>query len=163
VAFDCFLQIDGIQGESVADKHKGELDIYSFSWGESHPVPSPGSGAPANSKPQFSSFSFMMKTSTATPPLMLACATGQHIKQAVLTCQKAGGMVPLEFLQVTFSDVQVESWQASGSAGGDDTPTESVSLVYGQVQFQYQQQDAKGGPAGPPVTFGWNVKANKKL
>ena len=33
-AVDYFLKIDGIQGESRDDRHKDEIDIESFSWGE---------------------------------------------------------------------------------------------------------------------------------
>jgi type VI secretion system secreted protein Hcp len=33
-AVDYFLKIDGIQGESKADRHKDEIDIESLSWGE---------------------------------------------------------------------------------------------------------------------------------
>ena len=29
--FDCFLKIDGIEGESADSKHKGEIDVKSFS------------------------------------------------------------------------------------------------------------------------------------
>ena len=31
---DYFLKIDGIVGESTDDKHKGEIELASFSWGE---------------------------------------------------------------------------------------------------------------------------------
>ena len=31
---DYFLKIDGIEGESRDDKHKDEIEIESFSWGE---------------------------------------------------------------------------------------------------------------------------------
>ena len=34
-AFDYFLKLDGIPGESIDDKHKGEIDVLSWSWGES--------------------------------------------------------------------------------------------------------------------------------
>ena len=32
-ATDYFLKLDGIDGESMDDKHKNEIDIESFSWG----------------------------------------------------------------------------------------------------------------------------------
>ena len=32
-AVDYFLKIDGVDGESTDDKHKGEIDILSWSWG----------------------------------------------------------------------------------------------------------------------------------
>ena len=30
---DYFLKLDGVAGEATDDKHKGELDLESFSWG----------------------------------------------------------------------------------------------------------------------------------
>ena len=33
MAFDSFLKLDGIKGESVDSKHKDELEILSFSFG----------------------------------------------------------------------------------------------------------------------------------
>ncbi|HEY7575111.1 MAG TPA: type VI secretion system tube protein Hcp, partial [Thermoanaerobaculia bacterium] len=30
---DYFLKIDGIEGESQDGKHKGEIDVLSWSWG----------------------------------------------------------------------------------------------------------------------------------
>ena len=29
---DYFLKLDGIDGESIDDKHKGEIEVASFSW-----------------------------------------------------------------------------------------------------------------------------------
>ena len=35
-AVDYFLRIDGIEGESADAKHKGEIDVLSWSWGASN-------------------------------------------------------------------------------------------------------------------------------
>lgn len=35
---DFFLKIDGIKGESTDKAHKGEIEIESFSWGETNDV-----------------------------------------------------------------------------------------------------------------------------
>ena len=35
MAVDYFLKVDGIPGESVDAKHKGEIDVLAFSWGVS--------------------------------------------------------------------------------------------------------------------------------
>jgi type VI secretion system secreted protein Hcp len=44
-AFDYFLRIDGIPGESNDVKHKGEISVDSWSWGETQAIaPAPGSG-----------------------------------------------------------------------------------------------------------------------
>ena len=31
-AVDTFLKIDGIDGESTDDKHKGEIEVFAWSW-----------------------------------------------------------------------------------------------------------------------------------
>jgi type VI secretion system secreted protein Hcp len=43
-AVDYFLKIDGIEGESLDEKHKGEIDVLSWSWGESQEGPTTGGG-----------------------------------------------------------------------------------------------------------------------
>jgi type VI secretion system secreted protein Hcp len=48
MAIDMFLKIDGIQGESTDIHHRDEIDILSYTWGESQPaVASGGAGAAA--------------------------------------------------------------------------------------------------------------------
>ena len=44
MAVDYFLKLDGIQGESVDDKHKDEIQIMSFSWGGSQTSSVSGTG-----------------------------------------------------------------------------------------------------------------------
>ena len=38
MAFDTFIKIKGVEGEAMHDKHAGEIEIYSFSWGASNPT-----------------------------------------------------------------------------------------------------------------------------
>jgi type VI secretion system secreted protein Hcp len=49
------------------------------------------------------------------------------------------------------------------SSGGDDTPTESVSLAFAKVEVEYQQQDSKGGTVGKPVKAGWDLTKVDKV
>jgi len=37
MAYDAFLKIEGVEGESTRDKHEGEIEILSFSWGYLEP------------------------------------------------------------------------------------------------------------------------------
>ena len=90
MAFDYFLRIDGIAGESADSKHKGEIAVQSFSWGESNSGPAPGGGGGGAGKVNIRDLYFTAHTSKASPQLMLACATGQHFKAAQLTARKAG-------------------------------------------------------------------------
>lgn len=93
MAFDCFLKIDGIDGESQDDRHAKEIDVLSFSWGESNTGGVAHGGGGGAGKVSMQDFHFTMKLNKASPLLARACATGQHIKSAVLTCRKAGGSV----------------------------------------------------------------------
>jgi len=80
-AVDYFLKVDGIEGESKDDKHKGEIDLESWSWGASQAGTSPGGGGGGAGKVSMQDFHFVMKVNKATPKLILACAKGDHIPQ----------------------------------------------------------------------------------
>jgi type VI secretion system secreted protein Hcp len=161
MALDFFLKVDGIPGESQDSKHKDEIDVVAWSWGETRPAP-PGSagGGGGAGKVQIQDFTFTAQTSKASPNLMLACASGKHVKSAVLTARKAGGK-QAEFLTISLSDILVSSYQAGGSEG-EVIPTESVSLNFSKIQLEYRPQKADGS-LGAPVKAGWDVKKNQKF
>jgi type VI secretion system secreted protein Hcp len=75
----------------------------------------------------------------------------------VLTGRKAGDR-PVEFLVITLKDVVVTSY--SIDATGGSYPQDTFNLGFGQIQFVYTPQNADGRP-GTPVTFCFNVKANR--
>ena len=104
-------------------------------------------------------FHFVMRTNKATPKLMEACATGEHIKKAVLTCRKAG-KDQQEYLKVTLSDLLISSFQTGGSSG-NVVPTDQCGLSFAKIEFEYKEQKPDGSLGGT-VKGGWDVKANKK-
>jgi type VI secretion system secreted protein Hcp len=156
---DYFLKLDGIEGESTNAKHAGWLDVDSWSWGENQPVqPATGSGASVG-KVHFQDFRFTTRVSKASPKLFLACASGQHLKQAQLVGVKAG-KTQQEFLTWTFSDVLVSSYQTGGTEQA--LPMDSVSLNFSKVSVAYKAQKADGS-LDTAVTAGWDIKTNKKV
>ena len=158
MAFDTFIKIKGVEGEAQHSKHTGEIEIYSFSWGASNPTTVGSStGGLSAGKVSVSSFNIMKKSDKASPVLFQACATGKHFDDAIVTMNKATGDAQSPFLKYTFTDVMIESIQWSGSTGGDDTPTESVSLAFAKVEIEYQQQDDKGA-VGKPVLASWDLQ-----
>jgi type VI secretion system secreted protein Hcp len=161
MAIDYFLKIDSIPGESLDAKHKGEIDVQAWSWGETNPVPpsAPGGGGGAG-KVQMQDFNFTARMSKASPNLMLACASGKHFKSAVLTARKAG-KPQAEFLTFSLSDVLVSAYQ-TGGAEGEVVPMDSVSLNFSKIQVEYKQQNPDGS-LGASIKAGWDVKQNKKF
>jgi type VI secretion system secreted protein Hcp len=156
MALEAFLKIEGIPGESRKQGHADEIDIFSFSFGASNPTTvGKGTGAGA-SQVNISSFNIMKATDLSSTALFLRCAKGEHIPTAVVTLRKAGGTNPLEYLQYKFTKVYVDNIQWSGSSGGDDTPTESLSLAFEKVEIVYSSQADDGTPK-KTVGSGWDI------
>jgi type VI secretion system secreted protein Hcp len=133
-AVDYFLKIDGVDGESTDDKHKGEIDVESFSWGATQAGTHSAGGGGGTGKVQFLDFNFTKAISKASPKLLEACASGKHIKQAVFVGQTASGeRGGDQFLKYTFSDILVSSFQEAGSADG---VMDAAALKYASVKTE---------------------------
>jgi type VI secretion system secreted protein Hcp len=155
---DYFLRIDGIQGGSIDSKHKGEIDIESFGWGEQN-TPSPGGGGGGAGKVNMRDFHFVARTNKASPVLLVACASGQHFKSATLT-GRSSQKASLDFLTVSFTDVLVSSYDI-GSAQ-DALPADQFSLNFATILMQFKEQKPDGS-VGATVSGGWDLKNNKKI
>lgn len=160
MAVDFFLKIDGIEGESKDSKHQNEIDVLSWTWGAHNSGSMAYGGGGGSGKVAMQDFSFTMTISKATPKLMLACATGDHIKSAVLTCRKAG-KEQQEYLKIKFSDLLVSNYQTGGS-DGQEVPVESISLNFSKVEMEYKEQLATGGLGGV-VPAGFDLKKMVKV
>lgn len=152
---DFFLKISGIPGESLKEGHKDEIEIESWAWGESNSGShAQGAGGGAG-KVAMQDFSFTMPMNKASPKLFLACATGKHIPEALLTCRQAGGK-QVEYLKVKFSDLLVSAYQ-TGAGDGTVKPIENVTFNFSKIEFSYAPQKPDGSP-GTFVTHWYNVK-----
>ncbi|QYO65264.1 Hcp family type VI secretion system effector [Leptolyngbya sp. 7M] len=160
-AVDYFLKLEGIDGESQDSKYKGQIDIESWSWGETNSGAHAGGGGGGAGKVVMQDFHFVMKINKASPKLLLACATGEHIKSAILTCRKAGGKQN-EFLVMKMTDLLVSSYQTGGSGHSDIIPTDQISLNFAKIEFEYKEQKVDGSMGGA-VKAGYDLKANKKI
>ena len=159
MANDYFLKIDGIDGESQDAKHKGEIQLESFSWGATQTGTFAYGGGGGAGKVSMQDFHFVMKHNKASPKLMLACARGEHIKKAVLTARKAG-KEQQDFMKVSMEDVLVSSYQTGGSATGDEIPMDQVSLNFAKIEHEYKEQKADG-TLGGAVKTGYDLKTSK--
>jgi type VI secretion system secreted protein Hcp len=159
MAYDAFLKIDGIPGESQDYKWRDAIDILSFSFGASQAGTMAFGGGGGAGKVQMQDFHFTMNVNKASPKLFLACATGEHIKQAVLTCRKAG-KEQQEYLKVTFQDLLVSSYQFNGDANANHLPTDAISLNFARISWDYKVQNEKGQLV-PGAVAGYDVKAMK--
>ena len=162
MAFDAFLKIDGIPGESQDRRHKDEIEILSFSWGVSQTgTPSTGGGGGAG-KATFQDFHFVSRVQKSSPKLFLACASGQHLKEAVLSVRRAASSGRSEdFYTVTLSDLLVSSFQQGGTGDStDSSPMDQISMNYAKIRIDYAVQDPRGA-LGDHFVAGWDQHQNK--
>lgn len=161
MASDYLLEIEGIKGESQDHKHKGTIDVSSFSWGASQPGGFHSGGGGGAGKVSYSDISFTKGADKASPVLMEFCATGDHLKKAVLYVRKAGKEAQ-EYYQVTLQDILISSFSNGGHSGGDSSVSETFSLNFAKIQFEYKEQDATGKLLGSSKG-GYDLKAGKKM
>jgi type VI secretion system secreted protein Hcp len=160
---DFFLKIEGIQGESQDDKHKNEIHIESWSFKEQNSGTFGTAGGGGAGKVKMDDWFFTKAVDKSSPKLFQACASGEHIKSAVLTCRKAGKDAH-EFLKVTFNDLLVASYEPFGGQqtpdGSDVIPTDRFSFNFTHIKIEYKEQKADGTAGGSTVGE-WNQKTNK--
>jgi type VI secretion system secreted protein Hcp len=158
MASDIFAKIGDIKGESRDAKHKDEIEVLSFSWGVTN-TGVMGSGGAGAGKATFQDLSIVHNIDKASPRLMLACATGTHLKEATITHRKAG-KGQLEYLIVKLNDVIITGVTHGGASG--QTGSETVSFAFAKVDLEYKPQKADGSlDAG--IHFKYDLKTNKEV
>ena len=163
MAFDCFLKINGVPGESTDDKHKEWIEILSFSHGVSQPASGSASsgGGRSAERCDHQDFSVVKTMDKASPKLALYCCNGDHIDKINMELCRATGDKQ-KYMEYVFSDVIVSSVRPGGSAqGGEALPLEEVSFNYGKIEWIYTETDHKTGKAKGDVKADWDLTANK--
>ena len=119
-----------------------------------------GSGA-GSGKVSMQDFHFVIEYGISSPKLFGACATGEHIADAILHIRKAGGEQQV-FVEWKFTDILISSYQTGGSAGGSPLPTDQVSFNFTKLEMEYKPQK-KDGTLDAGIKFGYNVKLGTKV
>jgi type VI secretion system secreted protein Hcp len=152
---DYFLKVDGIEGESQDTGHENEIELQSFSWGETN-AGSYGGGTQGGGtgRVAMQDLNTVMVINKASPSLMLACAKGSTVDSVVLTCRKSAGDSPIDFLKYTLGNVRVTGYHSGG--GSDVVPMDTVSFNFKTIEIEYTPQDDTGS-AGSAVTVNFDI------
>ncbi len=175
LAYDVFMKIDGIPGESTKEGHEGWIELESYSYEVSAPIPS---DSLHGGRPDFGDLVIMKQLDKSSPKLYEACCNGKHIAEVILEVCESGGTKSV-FMRYVLRDVICKHIDSSsprifkewGSAspqifavapGGaivepESRPVESVSLNFGKIRWEYVISE------GQTVTTGWDTVENKKL
>src|SRR5258708_5647838 len=180
---DYFLKLEVIDGESEEKTHSKEIHIEAWSLGEQQSGTMAQGGGGGAGKVHMHDFHFVMKTNSASPKLFLACATGEHIKKAVLTCRKAGTQQQ-EFFKMTLTDVLVSRFKMGGGGGhevagsthvmsskytarpdhvsGGALPIDQVSFNFTKIEISYAPQKPDG-TLDAAIPAGFDLKKGEKV
>lgn len=179
MAFDAFLKLDGVDGESLDQEHQGWCEVLSWSWGVSQPGMKmvAGVGAGRAGKASVSSFTIMKRIDKASPELFLRCMNGKVFPKVELEIVRTGGaengaLGRVAPIHIKLTNVLVSSYKPGEYLAPHDLlpavqepsgiPMESLSLNFQKVEFAYAAVDASGA-LGAPIKTGWDLKANVKI
>jgi type VI secretion system secreted protein Hcp len=162
MAFDTFIKIEGIEGESTDDKHAGWIEVISYDTGVKQKTSATASSAGGGSteRADFDHFSLIKQLDKASPKLALACADGTHIDSILVEVCRAG-TEKVKFMEYKMTNCIISKVKTTG--GGGDIPAESVSIDFGKIEWAYTVQKRQGGGAAGNVAGGWDLQKNCKV
>ena len=142
MAVSIVIKIGKIQGESVVTKHEKEIDVLEWSWGltqsaSAHVATGAGSGSA-----DVRDLTIKKYIDAASPTLLQECFYGHDHKEAILTVLKVGGKTAIEMVKMTMAGTVFISSVSTGHPTPNDRYTETVTLNFAKVKFEYTGQNA---------------------
>src|SRR3954452_10732507 len=111
---DMFLKLEGVEGETEDSKHSNEIEVLTFSFSATQQGTFASGGGGGAGKVAFGDLHIHKRVDKASANLFKKCATGDHIKSAVLTVRKAG-KEQQEYYKIKLTDLLVSSVVNNGS------------------------------------------------
>jgi type VI secretion system secreted protein Hcp len=139
---DYFLKIDGIEGESQDSKHPNEIRIEDFTL---NVVNRGRRGDYGVGKPFHDDARFVAYVEQSYPKVKQACAKGDPVPKAVLTCRKAGKNQQ-DYLRITFSDLFITSCKLDTDR--EALPRMEFTISFAKKQIEYKEQKQDGSLSG---------------
>ncbi len=156
MAYDAFLDVEGVEGESTRKGFEKKIELLSFNLNVSNPTTIGSGGGGGSGKASMAPVSLTKYTDAASPAIFQACCKGTHYPKAKITLHKAGGDEAVDYLVLEFEKCYISSYSQSGSSGGDDRSIDQIAMDFGKVTFTYTPQ-AETGSKGSPQVASWDV------
>jgi type VI secretion system secreted protein Hcp len=147
-----FLKIQEIKGDARPKSHENEIEIVSWSWGQTQSV-FPSEARKSGGSVSMRDLQFTAVTGAASSQLLLHCAAAKRLKSAILTCEQDRGNTRHKYLTVTLSNVVISSFDIEGSSGAD-LPLDRVTLKFTKLEFAFTPL------AGGNFTCSWDLSLN---
>ncbi|MFK3940922.1 Hcp family type VI secretion system effector [Pseudomonas monteilii] len=161
MSFDAFIKFDGVEGESLDERHKGWVELLSYHYDAMQSISQTASsnGGASAGGVSLGDFQISKYIDRATPKLFELCCKGTHIKTVVIRIHRSGGE-KFKYLDIVLEEVLISNVSGQG-AEQSGLPVEVISLNYGRIKFEYSQQSRLNGGSAGIVSGGWDRTANK--
>lgn len=161
MAIDVYLQIDGIKGESMDDRHKDWIECTSVQWNMTQPksaTASTGGGHTAE-RAELDDIRLQKLSDLSSPILMQTCVMGRTIPKAKFEFLRADGQGErVKYFEIELENVLIG--QVTPVVHEGSILSETVALKFSKVKWRYTQQKVGGG-AGGNTTGGWDLAINR--
>jgi len=176
LAYDMFMRIEGIPGESTDAGHKDWIELLSYDQritGTQPPDPL------RSGHPEFGKFIITKRIDKASPKLAEAVCKGTHIPAVTLELCRGSGETKEVYMRYRLRDVVImkvydksspmlfmsmpETIEAYDKASpilfaASPQPIEEVSFVYSKIEWTYF---TGGDGPGAEVSAGWDIVKNQ--
>jgi type VI secretion system secreted protein Hcp len=178
--FDTYVNIDGIKGEALDDKHKDWIQVLGFEHEMLMPVSATKSsaGGASTGRTHHGDFCVSHYLDAASPKLYEALSSGKHISKVVIEVMRAGGTNPVKLMSITLQQVMIskihlssDDWREGNGNGAhqdianinpaDLLPIEKIHLNYGIIEWVYTTQKRLDGTGGGNVNAKHDLTTNK--
>jgi type VI secretion system secreted protein Hcp len=154
-----YLKLEGIEGESTDENHKGWIELDQFTWGVKNDASfAIGQGGQAT-QGHVGKIKVDKVCDKSSITLFKNCTTGKHITGGTISCLKLDGEARIEYLNIELKDIMVSSVDWTG-AGTEAVLKESVELEFAEFKKVYTLQEDKGSPGGAKE-FAYNRQTSK--
>jgi type VI secretion system secreted protein Hcp len=162
MALSAFAKIDGIPGGSTDANHKDQIEVlaYSHVMRQQASLSRSHEGGATSGDVIHDPLRLTVQLGMHSPKVYQAVSDGTHIDKVVIEMVRAG-KDPLTYMKVTLSNVLFTDVETASNATTENAfPTETYSLTYKSIQWDYTKQDEKGAAKGN-VAAKWSLGENK--
>lgn len=161
MSFDAFMQVEGVEGESLDADHQGWVELLSYHYDAIQSISQSASsnGGASAGGVTLPGFRIAKYVDRATPKLFELCCRGSHIKKVTIRVHRAGTQ-KFKYLDIVLEEVLISTVSGQGAEHAG-FPVETITLNYGRIKFEYTQQRRVDGASAGVVSGGWDRTANK--
>ncbi|MDE1764027.1 MAG: type VI secretion system tube protein Hcp [Thaumarchaeota archaeon] len=151
-----FMKIADINGETTLTGYAGDIELDSFQFGIEHAVDLSASSGATAGKTTFSPIQITKIMDKTSPAIFGKSTTGQVIPQVDIYFAKTTSKGLQTYAHYLLKNVIISSYSVSS---GGDAPTESISLNFQSVQFEFSIANPDG-TLSPFGTFKYDLSTN---